>query len=154
MINKKKQNSEEIDKITKWCKTVLDYIQQLAISDPNSGKIMSIFVTQIEAAARLGNINNMNKIRDEIAEWARNLKEDEILILNNILNEQFSEDLNSLKIVKIIEGVKKKGRIRNLKEYELVKRYFDDHFMNEKAHAEMDAIQKLIDQYQKETGNF
>lgn len=154
MINKKKQHPEEIDKITKWCKTVLDYIQELSISAPNSGKIMSIFITQIDAVSRQGDLNNMKKIRDELAEWAGNLKADEILKLNNILNEQFGEDLNSLKTVKAIEKVKKKGNIRNLKEYELVKRFFDDHFMDEKLDSEMQTIQKLIDQYQNETGNF
>jgi hypothetical protein len=150
MNDSKKQ---ELIHYKEWCSVILYYIEEIAASDINTRKTVSLFLNTASGLFERADLKNIKKLANELSEWGRTLTEEQILELNTRLRNKFGQDLSSAKVLKRIEAIIKAERIKNLNEYRLMLNYFNDHFSDTKDKDQIEKIGLIIEKYQQETGN-
>lgn len=147
----KLEKTKDVDLVVNWCNTIYDYLLSL-----DSG--YSIFIDCFRHAIETSAKNKMRVIKEIYKETNLIVREtltpEQIISLNAILKEKFNHsiadeiDNDIAKIEKII----KRGKIRNDREFELVKNREEEIYADDSQWDYAEKLRKLMSDYEEEKG--
>lgn len=144
----KLKNTKDVEVVVNWCNTVYDYLLSL---DSGYSNLVDYFRDAINNSKK----NRKRVVKELYQETNLMVREtltlEQITSLNSILKEKFDHsiddeiDNDTAKIEKII----KRGRIRNDREFELVRNREDAIYADDSQWDYAESLRKLMSDYEE-----
>lgn len=120
----------------------------IKVAPLDSPPVYTQFREILDVAIEKQNLKDVRTISDECTNWARDMSLENIDKLNEILLEKFGKDLNFEKNRKKIQAIVRRGAIKNLLEYEMLKDYFERNYQDDSKKVEMDLVNGFITEFE------
>ena len=146
------KNSANLETLRDWCLTICDFIKSEFPDQNLDMSITNLIVCSINDIYQKQSLMKMRAVFKEtnIMFGEEALSTEQMGRLNQILKEKFGHSLadESDKETAQIEKIIKRGKIRNDREFELVKRREDMVYVDDSQREYMLALQKLMSDYE------
>ncbi len=138
---------DDFEYIKGWCLFVVQYLTE---KSPNV--LMGEFKNNIKGLTNSKkSLRQLKTLKKDLTEWARGLSEDDIHELNNLLSENFEENLEDVNFKSLTEvkHIVKRGKINNEDEFRLLMARVEEIYADDTKKAELENINKLLADYDK-----
>lgn len=147
MTRTKQEKNDELTLLGEWCHAIVEYLGEIAPQSP----IQSQLKAGIERALEAGNLRAMRMASRDLAEWARELNNQQRAGLDRRLRERFGRGLDDEEVDELqeIRHIVRRGSIANPDEYRLVESRVANACGDKSREDEIGELNKLLADYHK-----
>ncbi|GEM_PF-4297465 len=118
------KNKKNLDELKEWGIYLFESIKKLEIEDENQrdllNKVILTFEHDILHYHATNKLKTLKNLVQEIEFWALNLDPHHLAVVNDIVFKKFGEHVGEDRVLKKTESIIKRGKIRNINEYQLL----------------------------------
>jgi hypothetical protein len=147
------KNKKNLDELKEWGIYLLESIKRLEIEDENQrdllNKVILAFEHDILHYHATNKLKTLKNLVQEIEFWALNLDPHHLAVVNDIAFKKFGKYVGEDRVLKKTESIIKRGKIRNINEYQLLNEILNLYSGDYSKKDFIDSVAQLIFLFEK-----